>query len=131
MQTKEYMLKAFRLNELIESNLRELDNLREMSTYLSGKMTNEKVQSSNRSDTVANAVIKIIQLEQEINKDIDRLIDLKKEVRDIVEKVESDNEKLLLRLRYIEYLSWEEVAEKMNYSLRWVYKLNKKIFSSL
>ena len=41
-----------------------------------------------------------------------------------IEKMDNETEKTLLTLKYIEGYTWEEVCEKMNYSLRQVYYLH-------
>lgn len=37
----------------------------------------------------------------------------------------------LLELRYIEEMTWKEIAEKMNYSPRQIYRLRKRVLESI
>lgn len=41
-----------------------------------------------------------------------------------IKKLKSENEKDVLFYRYIAGLAWWEIAEKMNYSERWVHKIH-------
>lgn len=41
-----------------------------------------------------------------------------------IEAMSDDREKELLRLKYLHGLDWEEVADRMHYTTRWVYKLH-------
>ena len=43
-----------------------------------------------------------------------------------IEQMESETEKTLLMLKYVEGYTWEEVCERMNYSLRQVFNLHNK-----
>ncbi len=44
-----------------------------------------------------------------------------------IEEMENKTEKTLLTLKYIERYTWEEVCEKMNYSLRQIYNLHNSV----
>lgn len=44
----------------------------------------------------------------------------------ICQEFEDDSAQTLLLLRYVECLSWTQVAERMNYDRRYVFKLHKK-----
>lgn len=76
-------------------------------------------------------VAKIVDLEQDINRDIDRLVDIKKSITEIIEQVEDDRERLLLQYRYIDGKPWEQVAVDMHYNWRWVHKLHSKALSKI
>ena len=41
-----------------------------------------------------------------------------------IDSIEDDDEREVLRLRYIRGLKWEEVAVKMNYSWKWIHKIH-------
>ncbi len=131
MNTKEFLSQAYGLNEIINSNLRELEEIRALSTSITTLKTETKVKTSTISDITSNVVAKIVDYEREINKEIDKFIDIKKELRQIISIVEKPNERLLLRLRYLEFLTWEQVAEKMSYSLKQIYRIHIKAIESV
>ena len=124
MNAKQYLKQAYRLNDLINSDLKELSNLRSLSTSISSDMSQERVQSTKQPDKIGGIVAKIVDLENEINAEIDQFVDLKKEIRDAVNTLSNRNEQLVLRLRYIEFLTWEQVAERMTYSLKQVFRIH-------
>ena len=51
------------------------------------------------SSTMADAVCKIIGLQEKINQDIDRLVELKCQLRTTVDTVANVNERMVLRYR--------------------------------
>lgn len=69
-----------------------------------------------------DTIIKIITLQEEINCDIDRLVDLKKEIMNVIKKVENSEYRTLLENRYLAFLSWEKIAVEMKYSIQQVYR---------
>jgi RNA polymerase sigma factor (sigma-70 family) len=126
MTAKQYLRQAYRLNELINSDLSELEQLRLLSTSVSSPNLSGMPSSGTRKTepAFARCIQKIIDLEKEVNEEIDRFVDLKKEIRDVINDVESPNERLLLRLRYIEFLTWEQIAEQMSYSVVQVHRIH-------
>lgn len=126
MTPKQYLQQAYLLDEKINSRLRELEQLRRLEASVQGvDLTRERVQCSRRfRSQVENIAQKIIDLEQRINSEIDRLLELKLEIRKVIESVDNETEQLLLRLRYIEYKRWDEIAEIMGYSKRQATRLH-------
>lgn len=48
-----------------------------------------------------------------------------------VEKIGDETEKRVLRLKYFDGMSWEQVAEEMNYSIRQIHNIHKKALINL
>ncbi len=128
LNAKAFLKQAYRLNELIDSNLAELENLKSLSTSVSGANYGaERVQGGNLPGSrIEGIVLKIIDLEREIQAEIDRYIDLKKSIRESINEIQNQNEKLILRYRYVELLSWSEIQRKMNLEETQVFTLHRK-----
>lgn len=62
--------------------------------------------------------------EKEIEVDIQRLIELKKEVIGVIDQLDDADEVNLLYMRYVQLMKWEDIAKKMNYSYKWVHKIH-------
>ena len=76
MTAKQYLSQAYRLNERINSDLSELDSLRDLATSLSG-VNYDGVRASKTRSTEApfeKTICKIIDEERKINAEIDRLV---------------------------------------------------------
>lgn len=126
MTAKEYLRQAYRLKELIDSDLSELERLRSLltsvsSTNLSGVLSGG---AGSTEPAFAKCIQKIIDLEKEVDEEIDRFVDLEKEIRGVINGVENPNERLLLRLRYTDFLAWERIAEQMSYSVMQVHRIH-------
>ena len=79
--------------------------------------TQEKISGGNiEKSRMENTIVKVIDLEHEINEDIDRFVDLKRDIQDTINKMENINYQLLLEMRYLSGKNWEEIAEQLNYN---------------
>ena len=66
-----------------------------------------------------------------IEEKTDLLYDIKREIDEAIEKVPDVRLRRLLKLRYIDFYTWEKIAEKMNYDLRWVHRLHQKALQTI
>jgi len=121
-----YLRLAYRLNELINSDLEELAQLKALSTSISSPNLSGMPPSSTRNTepSFVKCINKIVDLEKIINDEIDRFVELKKEIREVINNVPDPDERLVLRLRYIEFLKWEAVASNMGLSLKQVHRIH-------
>lgn len=133
MNAKEYLQQAYRLNELINSNLVELQQLRDFSTSIAPvDVSKERVQGGIDShDKIGSIVAKIADLDDVINSDIDKLVDLKQEIRTTINNVSDNDEKLLLRYRYINFYTWDEICEKFDTSMRNVQRIHSSALQNI
>lgn len=125
MTAKEFLKQTYRLNELITSDLEELQNLRDLSRSVSSPVIGEKVSRTKSSDPpFEKYVIKIVDLEKQIQQEVERFVKLKTDIREAINQMEDMDEKLLLRYRYINFLHWEEICVNLNVSMRTVHRLH-------
>ena len=80
---------------------------------------------------MAEAVTKIVDLQAEINRDIDTLVDLKREIVSVIKQVENLEYQTLLEKRYLCFRTWEQIAVDMGYDLRWLYRLQRRALSEV
>ncbi len=64
-------------------------------------------------------------------KDITRLVYLKHSIITRINEVEDSRSRVLLKLRYIDLLTIEEIAEAMEYSVRQVQRLHSSILKNM
>ena len=127
MTAKQYLQQSFKLNAKINANLLELERLRALSTCVaSPDLSKDKVQTGSVTDRIGNTVAKIVDLEILIIDETDRLVDLKREIRERLEAIEDDDLRLVLQKRYVNFQKWEQIAVDMNYGYQWIHKLHKR-----
>lgn len=126
MQAKQYLKQAHRLNELIQCSQQELADLRLLSVSIPGiDYSKDRVQTSPSGDAgYTKIVAKIIELENAINADIEKMLSLKLEIRTVINAVQDNEERLLLMCRYLNFMSWEDVCDEMNVSMRTAHRIH-------
>lgn len=119
------------ISKIIDSKNRQLAQLKRYCTTIkSFDYSKEKTNGGKKQD-FSDTVDKIIDLENEINKDIDDLIDKKIKMNDFIKSVLSGNEYAVIQMRYFEELSWLEIAIKINYTEINIYKIHGKALFKL
>lgn len=108
------------LDSIIENKLAEQRQWKELALSISMNMDGEKVKSSGSKSRMADAIVKCIDMEAEIDAAIDNLIDEKRKVIQTIEKLYSPMEYKILHLRYIQGFSLSLIAEKLNREYSWV-----------
>lgn len=125
IRAKKYLGELQYLDKFIQSNVRELERLRLLSVSMGGSNFSERITGGIVESRLERQVAEIIDLEDDIKKEIRKYTRLRAKVNKAIELQEDENERLLLKLRYIEGMTWEEISEKMNLSTRHVYRLHK------
>ena len=125
MTAKEYLQQAYRLNELIDSDAQELERLRELAGKVGGSNFGERVQTSrNAEPSFVKYLGDIIEMEEKLQKELYELVLLKKQMLSALEKMNNRDERLLLTYRYMDNVSWEEIAGNLSVSMRTVHRIH-------
>lgn len=124
MTAKEYLEQASHLDQRINNKLELLSSLREMATKTTSVMDGETVSHTRNVHSLQDVIVKIVDMQNEINHDIDRLVELKKEVTDVLRQVRNPASQAVLEYRYLCYRTWEEIADTMGLHIRSVYKIH-------
>ena len=96
MKAKEYLERAYWLDQMIDSKLEQVASLRAMATKTTTIMKRDVVSRSRNMHSMEDTIAKIADLEEEINADIDRLVDLKKEIGETIRRVEDPRQRTVL-----------------------------------
>ena len=125
MTAKEYLQQAYRLNELIDSDVHELERLRDLAGRISSPNFGERVQCSRNLDApFVKYLGDIMEMEEKIQKELCRLVVLKKQILAAMESVSDREERLLLTYRYLNNESWEQIAVDLSVSMSTVHRIH-------
>ena len=86
---KKYLSQAFGLNQRIESKIDQIAVLNDLATKATVTYSDMPKSPNRDGSRMEDAIIKIIDLESEINKDMMKLVELKKDIIRRVKAVES------------------------------------------
>ena len=109
MKAKDFLLQIKKLDKLIENKLIEIQQLKDIADSTSANLKGERVQSTSNPHRLAETIAQYIDLENEINADIDRLIDTRKDVISVIELLNATEYDILHKL-YVQNITFQDVA---------------------
>lgn len=130
MSIKEYLSQAYRIDQRINSKLEQIKNLRDLATKATSTLSDMGGSNSKNKQHMESVIVKMIDLENEIDNDIDMLIDLKRDIISVITQIKNPEYQTLLELRYLCFRTWEQIAVEMDYDLRYIHKLHRRALSS-
>ena len=126
MTIRDYLCQAYRLDQRIDSNIREVSSLRKMMGSISSPVLGDRVQTSRPAEApFVRSVEKILALEETINAEIDLLVSLKEQIRGVIAAVPDTDERMVLSYRYIHNLTWEQISDELDESVSTVKRRHK------
>ena len=126
MTAKEYFSQARYLDARINTKIKQLEALNTLATSATSVLTGMPHSPNKATSKMADIVDKIVDLQAEINRDIDALVDLKGEMRSKLEMVPAEDYKVILEMRYLCFMSWEQIASNLGLSVPYTYKLHDR-----
>ena len=118
MNAKEFLRQIKKLDRLIENKLIEIQQWKDIANNTTANLTGERVQSSGNPHKIADAIGRYIDLEREINQDIDKLVDAKKDVISVIEQLNATEYDIIHKI-YVQYLTLEDVADAYDRTYSW------------
>ena len=128
MNKKQYLKQGYKLRKEIKSDEEVLEELNENLDGLKALQNSEKVQGGPLKDDsrIIEKIDKIIEVEEEIKKKLLALKAFQAKLYQEIELVQDMNQRVLLKNRYIFNLTWEQIAERLGYSITQTHRIHKK-----
>lgn len=121
MTSKEFLNRGWHLDREITALLRAKQEAR--SKALSATRAPDSV-NANATPDPHGRFDRLVELEELIDRRVDALVDVKREILTAIAQVEDSRYRTLLTERYVNFLTWEEVAVAMHYGYRQVCRLH-------
>ena len=131
MTIKKYLSQAYRIDQRINSKLEQVSSLRELAVKATSTLSDTYSSGNGNKQKMEGVIVKIIDLEHEIDEEIDRLVDLKQEIVSLIKQVKNPEYQTLLELRYLNFKTWEQIATEMHYSIQHTFRIHDKALSLL
>ena len=126
MTAKEYLSQAFYLNRRIETKQRQLERLKALTTKATSTLSDMPKSKNMEKSPMEKILVKALDLESEIAKDLDELIDVTRKIREVISQVGRIDYETILEMRYLDFMKWEDIAAEMNLSQDYVYQIHRK-----
>ena len=124
MNAKEYLGQAYRLDQRIASKVDQVASLNDLAAKCTSTLTGMPHSPNRGTSTMADAVAKILDLQAEINRDIDDLVDLKRDITGCIMSVQNMEYQSLLEKRYLCLMTWEQIAAENGCSVRNIHMMH-------
>ena len=124
MTSKEYLLQARFLDASIRTKVEQIEALNDLATSCTAVISDMPRNPNRGGSRMEDAVMKIIDLQEEIKNDMIALVNLKREIMDVIKAVSSLELRTILEKRYLSFISWERIAVELGYSIQHTYRLH-------
>lgn len=131
MLAKDFLNQAFLIDQRIRSKSEQIRTLNEIATSCSATLTGMPRNPNCGGSRMADAVCKMIDLENEIARDMDRLIEVKREIVTVINAVDDVVLRTLLEKRYLCGATWEEISVDLCFNRRWTFRLHDKALEAV
>ena len=126
MNAKEFLSQARYLDMRINSKVEQIESLNDLATKCTSTLTGMPRNPSASTSLMADAISKIVDLQAEIGKDVQDLVELKHRISSLIKSVPSAELQTLLEKRYLCFQSWEKIAVDMYHTVHHLYKLHNE-----
>ena len=114
MTVKEYLGQAYLLDKRIKSDSMELDELRLMAETISSPGFEEHYNASKNTDApYIKTLERIFDMESKIMDEMNILVALKNQIRDVISQVEKPEYQMILKYRYIHNMTWPKIGDML------------------
>lgn len=132
MSGKEYLREIARMELFIQSKKERLAVLKEMSSSISSPGFDDMPKSPNKGKSrLEETILKYIELENEIKADEENLEHEKLIILEAIGKIEEPEYQTVLISRYFKHQTWDEIANSLFYTKRWIYSLHGRALAKL
>ena len=89
---KAYLKQIRRCNIHIDNKLVDINNLRSIALKITASMKPDGGSGTGNQDKIGNIIAKIVDLENDLDREIDSYVDLKREIGEVVDRVKSESQ---------------------------------------
>jgi len=119
------------LNREIDQLLEEKKRWKELALRVTPGYSEAPTGAGSGSGRIPSAVEKIILWEGKIDAKIDELVELRKEIEILINRVDDATQREILHRRYILGHKWEKISADMLLDYRWVLRLHGRALQKL
>lgn len=122
---KDYLSKIKHIDSDIRSRQDELDRFRQSIMIKTSTIKAQVVQET-RQGAFDERYMKLIEQAEEINVKIDELVDTKVRVSNEIDLMDDRVSRIILREKYINLKTYEQIAEIMHYDVSYIHRMHGK-----
>lgn len=128
---KKFLQQAFYLDQRINSKIEQIDTLNSLARKATSTLSDMPKAPGRNTSRLEDIIVKIVMLQEEINNDIDSLVDIKIRMTEMINDMEDKEQQMVLEKRYLNFLSFEQIAVDLNFSIQHVFRIHKQALSEI
>lgn len=130
-KVKEY-LSSLRFAEImIKIKLDKIEELESLATRINLVFENERVQGGRKKKVVEDTAIKAVSLTEQLKNEVDRYKRLQSEITNLINELDDETQKKIIDLRYIHFMKWEDIVDKLCFAEQYIHRLHIKALTSI
>ena len=126
VRAKDYLNRLYYLQNKVEVLTEEIEKLDSLSRKVTGAYGGERVSHSAKSDTMENAIVKLVDLKKQLEEELAGLIEVQADIRDTISAVNNPAYRSLLEMRYINIWHWDRICSALGVGRTQAFKLHGK-----
>ena len=107
------------------------EKYREMAMQATGRTDALRVSGTGERSKVEKYILELWDVHNELQQEIARLMKKSREAEKLIQTLADDRHRAVLELRYLCAMTWEEIAQKTHFTVRWAHKLHKEALDTL
>src|SRR5699024_4521590 len=107
---KDFLMKAYYVDERINSKLEQVASLNELAKKAASTVSDMPGSPNRNIHKTEDIIVKILDLQREIQKDANELLNLKQVICRCIKQVEDPECQIILEERYLRMVKWEQIA---------------------
>lgn len=130
MTGKDYMLQYWQARVTVRRLESQQASIRDLLGNVTVDPSSEHVQTSRDPDQIGKLVAKLADIQDKLNEEKLRAMDLMDEIYRVINKLGDPDEQLILQMRYIKMLPWSKVEKELEkvqryYCLDWMMRKHR------
>lgn len=130
MTGKDYMLQYWQARVTVRRLESQQASIRDLLGNVTVDPSSEHVQTSRDPDQIGKLVAKLADIQDKLNEEKLRAVNLMDEIYGVVNKLGDPDEQLILQMRYIKMLPWSKVEKELEkvqryYCLDWMMRKHR------
>ena len=107
------------------------EKYREMAMQATGRTDAIRVSGTGERSKVEKYILELWDVHNELQQEIAQLMKKSKEAEKLIQTLADDRHRAVLELRYLCAMTWEEIAAKLHFTVRWAHKLHREAIDAL
>lgn len=128
-EVKNYLRQAYYIDKRVITLQDELTMLESKLERCTASYTS--IRGGGSQPTFEYNLDKVMKYRKMLNHEIDNLIERKRNIKQTIAKLDNDKERLILYKKYINFQTFESIADDLDITPRQVYKIYKKSLENL